>query len=90
MTMDLGVECSVFKSEKMELAYLYVKHDADLSELPTELLHSFGEPLWVMNISLTADRKLALAKATDVLDSVQNQGFYLQMPPAPDHAIRKL
>lgn len=85
-----SVECSVYKSEKMEFAYLYINEDADLSELPGDLLQSFGEPQWVMNINLTAERKLALANAADVLSALQDPGFYLQMPPAADHVIRKL
>ena len=84
------MECCVYRSDKMKFAYLYVKTEADLESVPEELLTSFGDPKWVLNVALSAERKLALAKAEDVMQALNEVGFYLQMPPAADHAIRSL
>jgi len=35
-----------------------------------------------MDMVLTKDKKLARADAQQVLDSIAEKGFYLQMPPA--------
>ncbi len=84
------MKCSVFKSEKMELAYLYVPQGADLEALPEELLRSFGEPGFVLDLDLHESRKLALANPRDVLASINEHGFYLQMPPPANHVVRTL
>lgn len=80
--------CSVYKSERRELTYLYVPFKADLNELPDSLRKVFGEPEHVMDLELLADRKLALASAAEVLASIEKEGFYLQMPPSKDHPVR--
>lgn len=84
------MKCSVFKSERMELAYLYVPQGADLHALPEDLLTSFGEPRFVLDLEVHETRKLALADPRDVLDSINQQGFYLQMPPPANHVVRTL
>ena len=35
-----------------------------------------------MTLLLSPDRKLARAEAAVVLDAIEQQGFYLQMPPS--------
>ena len=62
--------------------YLYVDHQSSIDELPEALLATFGEPQPVMLLHLTPERRLARATAVDVLNSIDAQGFYLQMPPA--------
>ncbi len=84
------MKCSVFKSEKMELAYLYVPQGTDLQTLPEPLLPSFGEPSLVLELDLHEKRKLALADPRDVLASIHEHGFYLQMPPPANHIVRSL
>ncbi len=84
------MKCSVFKSERMELAYLYVPHGADLHTLPENLLQNFGEPSLVLELDLHETRKLALANPRDVMQSIKEQGFYLQMPPPANHVVRTL
>ncbi|MFK7733348.1 MAG: YcgL domain-containing protein [Pseudomonadales bacterium] len=80
----------MFRSEKMELAYLYVPQGSDLKSLPGDLLKSFGEPGFVLDLELDESRKLALANPRDVLDSINEHGFYLQMPPPANHVVRTL
>lgn len=79
----------VYKSERMQYSYLYVDAFKDLTSVPEALLQGFGEPAFVMSLKLSPERKLALANAGDVLAAVEEQGFYLQMPPPADHAIRE-
>ena len=40
----------------------------------------FGKPEFTLEFDLTVDRKLALADAQQVLQSLDDQGYYLQMP----------
>jgi len=52
-----------------------------VEDVPDALLARFGELAPVMTVLLTPERKLARADVAVVLASIQDQGFYLQMPP---------
>ena len=72
--------CSIYRSSKKQEMYLYVKKDTVLTDLPEPLMQQFGEPALVMDLLLHAERKLARADVTTVMDKIAEQGFYLQMP----------
>ena len=74
--------CEIFRSPRKEGMYLYVDKQQGLAELPETLLASFGAPESVMTLLLSPDRKLARADALAVLEAIEQQGFYLQMPPS--------
>ncbi len=74
--------CSVYKSSKKNEMYLYVDRKYDLKELPEALTLVFGEPLHVLDMILTPEKKLARVAANKVLESIVEKGFFLQMPPA--------
>ncbi len=73
--------CNVYKSLRKEETYLYVSLKDDLSEVPEVLLDTFGTPKLVTKLLLTPERKLAVVSADKVIDSIQEKGFYLQLPP---------
>lgn len=80
----------VFKSPRKDEMYLYVDRLEQFKRVPEALLEQFGTPKSVMVIPLTADRKLARVEATDVLDGIRDQGFYLQMPPPKSDEMDEL
>jgi len=71
----------IFKGALKTEAYLYVDKAAGLAEVPESLLAQFGEAQSVMTMLLDAERKLARADAAEVLEKIDSQGYYLQMPP---------
>ena len=73
--------CKVYRSDKKAETYLYLASDREFGDLPEELQRSFGEPAFVMQIALTPDRKLARVDVVSVLDSLEKDGYYLQLPP---------
>lgn len=79
--------CSVFKSSKKKEMYIYVDRKYDLATLPETLMSVFGEPVHVLDMILTPEKKLARVEALKVLESITEQGFYLQMPPAHDQDV---
>ena len=79
----------VFRSPRKAEMYLYVDKAAGYKELPDALLKQFGEPESVMTLVLTPERKLARADAAEVLQQIEAQGFYLQMPPTHDELLRR-
>jgi uncharacterized protein YcgL (UPF0745 family) len=72
----------IYRSGKKEGLYLYVKSGHALDALPEALLKQFGKAEKSMTILITPDKKLARAEAEDVLHKLEEQDFYLQMPPS--------
>lgn len=73
--------CNIYKSRRKEETYLYVSLKDDLTRVPDVLLETFGRPELVTKLIITEERKLARAEADKVLASIEEQGFYLQLPP---------
>jgi len=73
--------CTVWASPKKEEMYLYTDRLEGLKRVPEELLSLFGTPKEVMALPLSEDKKLGRADAQQVLDDIEQKGFYLQMPP---------
>lgn len=74
--------CYVYKSLKKDLFYLYVNKKDDFSAVPEELLNSFGALEFVLELELTPERKLAKEDSKQVLASLQEKGFFVQLPPS--------
>lgn len=79
----MKILCSVYRSSRVEGMYLYVDKKEDLARVPEDLLQTFGKPELAMTLALYPERKLARADVNKVLESIEQQGFYLQMPPKP-------
>lgn len=76
--------CDIYKSRKKDEAYLYVSRKDGLSRIPEALYEIFGKPELAMTMIITPDKKLARAEAAKVLESLEEKGYYLQMPPAKE------
>jgi len=84
---DLLVE--VFRSPKKEGMYLYVPRADGCKNLPEPLTELFGSPESVLVLKLHGERKLARANAREVLQHIETQGYYLQMPPSIESAVKE-
>lgn len=76
------MKCYVYRSERRPDTYLYLPQADDFSAVPEALLRLFGEASFALEFELTPERRLAQAEPTQVMASLRDQGFYLQMPPA--------
>ena len=77
------LECVVYKSLKKDETYVFIPATTPLSELPEELLKVLGQTELVMTLNLTPEKKMARGTAEEVLKSIEQQGFHLQMPEKP-------
>ncbi|WP_039913316.1 YcgL domain-containing protein [Cellvibrio mixtus] len=77
----MKIICEIYRSPKEEGMYLYVKKEEGLSRVPEDLLALFGKPQQAMVLLLTPGKKLANASVEKVAESLEEKGFYLQMPP---------
>lgn len=80
----MKVLCNIYKSLARSDYYLFVKQDEDLSRVPDALLEHFGRHELAVTLALTPHRKLALASAPEVLEALDEKGYYLQLPPPQD------
>jgi uncharacterized protein YcgL (UPF0745 family) len=73
--------CYIYKSLKKHLLYLYISQKDDFSRVPAELLQSLGTLEFVLELELTPERKLAKEDSQKVIASLQDKGFFVQLPP---------
>ena len=89
--------CDIYRSSKRDEMYLYVARsnvqgesqaDADsdhatdpFANVPESMQKAFGRATFVMQLELTQERKLARVSTMRVLDALQTQGYFVQMPP---------
>lgn len=78
------MKCSVLRSSKKDFTYLYLLEGHDYDDIPVALKKVFGEPEFVMDLELSAGRKLAYEDVKQVMNNLAEQGYHLQMPPQSD------
>ncbi len=74
------LDCSIYKSSRKADAYLFIPQNDELKNLPGPLLQALGKLELVMDLSLTAGKKLAQSDARSVIKALKSQGYYLQLP----------
>ncbi|WP_439243615.1 YcgL domain-containing protein [Lonepinella sp. BR2474] len=79
--------CAIYKSKKKDGMYLYVEKRDKFDAVPDSLRQLFGPPIFVMLFNLMGRQSLAQADKQDVLTQIQQQGYYLQMPPMPENLL---
>lgn len=70
--------------------YLYVEKQCELTKVPEALLKRFGRPELAMTLLLHTERKLARVDVEKVLQGIDEQGYFLQMPPQPERYMSEL
>lgn len=78
------MKCSVIRSSQKDFTYIYLLEGHDYDGLPAALKTVFGEPEFVMDLELSANRKLAYEDVNKVMQNLAEQGYHLQMPPTED------
>ena len=76
------MKCVVYKGAHKSDAYLFVRCDYDIAQVPSDLLDALGTLEKVMNLELSPDQTLARADPATVRKQLHDKGFYLQLPPA--------
>jgi len=72
----------IYKSSRKAELYIYITQKDDFSNVPQALYNSMGkEPIFVMEIELTPERKLARENVETVIKDLETKGFHLQIPP---------
>jgi uncharacterized protein YcgL (UPF0745 family) len=82
--------CSIYRSLKRDEMYIYVEKLKGLKDVPDELYKLFGKPELVMDMLIKPDSKLSRVEAKQVLESIEEKGFFLQMPPPKEDYLLDL
>ncbi len=78
------MRCTVWRSTRKELTYLYLAEDCEFEDLPDALRESFGPPRQVMELELDPARRLAREDPARVIENLKERGWHLQLPPDTD------
>ncbi len=78
------MNCAIYKGSRKEDHYLYVECEDGFEHVPEDLLKMLGELSLVITLELSEGRKLAQADVNKVMQSLREQGYYLQVPPRPE------
>jgi uncharacterized protein len=81
--------CVIYKSPKKAQTYLFIKQRDKFDDVPEALMAMFGTPSLVTIINLDNKDKLALADINKVRENLNNQGFYLQLPPPQEDLLKE-
>lgn len=73
--------CQVYRSQRHDGMYLFVDKQEGLTRVPESLLAHFGAPEPSFVFLLTPERSLERVPAERLLEALNKEGYYLQMPP---------
>lgn len=71
----------VYKSLRKADTYLYLAVRDDFARLPAPMRSQLGELQFVLEVTLTPERKLAREDVAVVRQNLASRGFHLQFPP---------
>jgi len=74
--------CAIYKGAKKEFTYIYICEKDKFDDIPDILMNSLGELEFIIELDLFPEQKLAQANVEEVIEKLNEQGFYLQLPPA--------
>lgn len=74
------MQVTIYRSSVKDGLYVYINSESTLESLPDAVKKQLGDPEIAMELDLDKNRKLSNADASDVLDAIENQGCYVQMP----------
>ncbi|MBP3975671.1 YcgL domain-containing protein [Pseudoxanthomonas spadix] len=71
----------IYKSLRKAETYVYLVARDDFARLPPPLRAQLGTLVFVLEVTLTPERKLAREDVAVVRRNLATQGFHLQFPP---------
>ena len=72
----------IYRCEHKKGTYLYLPEKDNFEAVPNSLIKLLGDFSFSFQFDLSEDRKLIQADTREVLKSIQDEGFYLQLSPS--------
>lgn len=71
----------IYKSLRKTDTYVYLRERDGFDALPASLRETLGALVFVLEIELSPERRLAREDPLTVIGNLERRGFHLQMPP---------
>ncbi|HPE59933.1 MAG TPA: YcgL domain-containing protein [Thiolinea sp.] len=81
------MHCYVYRSGNKPSTYLFLPEKDDFSRVPPSLIELFGEAIFSFEFELTAERRLMQADPIQVMSNMDQNGFFLQLPPGKETCL---
>lgn len=75
------MDCFVYKSHKRADTFVYLRERDAFELLPRQLADSLGPLTFVIELTLSPERRLARENVDTVMANLRDPGFHLQLPP---------
>lgn len=81
--------CAVYKSSRRADTYFYLANKDDFGRVPKTLLEHFGKPVFLMLVPIIKHKTIANIPTQELIEKVNKDGFYLQLPPKPENLLER-
>lgn len=71
----------VYKSQRKDDTFVYLAARDDFERIPEALRAQLGTLVFVLDVALTPERKLARGNEDAVRENLAMRGFHIQFPP---------
>ena len=75
------MDCFVYRSNKKKGMFLYLDNKDNFDCVPESLLKLLGDISFSFEFDLSTERKLVKAETSEVIRIINENGYFLQMPP---------
>lgn len=75
------LRCWIYKVDRHDDVYLYLARESGFAAVPEALMDTLGTPRLVMELELSAERRLAREDVIQVMHNLKSRGYHLQLPP---------
>ena len=75
------MDCFVYRSNKKQGMFLYLDNKDNFDCVPESLLKLLGDISFSFEFDLSTERKLVKAETSEVIRIINENGYFLQMPP---------
>ena len=77
------MQCFVYRSARKAETYLYVRRRDDFAQVPGPIVAALQPLQFVLELTLEPERRLARVDAAEVRAALEQRGWFVQHPPAP-------
>jgi uncharacterized protein YcgL (UPF0745 family) len=75
------MHCFVYASQRKPDTYLWLSRQDNFEVLPASLALLLGDLRFVLEVELSAQRRLPQEDVEAVMENLRTQGWHLQLPP---------
>ena len=75
------MDCHIYRSKFKKGMYIYLGEKDHFEAIPSDLRKKLGTLEFTFSMTITESKKLVRIDAKQVMQQLEKDGFYLQMPP---------